>query len=110
MAEGLKEDTKQGAAKDGARTPAAPYRLYLREEQIPWTIKYQLGRTKSQRITAMVNAVIENAKAAVAGGVKLATVDAIAAEKPGVIVVGGAICNADDPAAMATAMKERMKQ
>lgn len=35
MAEGLKEDTKQGAAKDGARTPAAPYRLYLREEQIP---------------------------------------------------------------------------
>ncbi|MCI8649985.1 MAG: deoxyguanosinetriphosphate triphosphohydrolase [Anaerotruncus sp.] len=32
----------------------------LREEQIPWTIKYQLGRTKSQRITAMVNAVIEN--------------------------------------------------
>lgn len=58
----------------------------------------------------VVNAVIENARAAVAGGVKLATVDAIAAEKPGVIVVGGAICNADDPAAMATAMKERMKQ
>ena len=52
----------------------------------------------------------ETARAAVAGGVKLATVDAIAAEKPGVIVVGGAICNADDPAAMATAMKERMKQ
>lgn len=35
MAEGLKEETKQGAAKDGTGTPAAPYRLYLREEQIP---------------------------------------------------------------------------
>ncbi len=35
MAEGLKEETKQGAAKDGTGTSAAPYRLYLREEQIP---------------------------------------------------------------------------
>lgn len=57
----------------------------------------------------VVNSVIKNAKSAVAGGVKLATVDAIAAENPGIIVVGGAICNAKDPAAMAKEMKVRMK-
>lgn len=57
----------------------------------------------------VVNSVIRNAKSAVAGGVKLATVDAIAAENPGIIVVGGAICNAQDPADMAEQMKARMK-
>lgn len=56
-----------------------------------------------------VNGVISQAASAVAGGVKLATVDAIAAENPAIIVVGGAICNADDRAAMAKAIKERMK-
>lgn len=35
MAEGLKEETKQGAAKHGEGATTAPYRLYLREDQIP---------------------------------------------------------------------------
>ncbi len=35
MAEGLKEETKQAATKDGASAAASPYRLYLREDQIP---------------------------------------------------------------------------
>ena len=58
----------------------------------------------------IVNSVIRNAKSAVAGGVKMDTIDAIAAENPGIIVVGGAICNAKDRAAMAEEMKERMNR
>ena len=56
-----------------------------------------------------VNSVIENAKSAVAGGVKLATIDDIVAEGAEIIVVGGAICNAKDPAAMAKEMKGHLK-
>ncbi len=57
----------------------------------------------------IVNKVIKNAKSAVAGGVKLATIDAIVAEGAEIIVVGGAICNAEDRAAMAKAMKSHLK-
>lgn len=57
----------------------------------------------------IVNKVIKNAKSAVAGGVKLSTIDAIVAEGAEIIVVGGAICNADDRAAMAKAMKSHLK-
>ena len=32
----------------------------LGDDDIPWTIKYQLGRTKSQRITALIDSVIQN--------------------------------------------------
>ncbi|MBE6126282.1 MAG: 3-hexulose-6-phosphate synthase [Erysipelotrichaceae bacterium] len=56
-----------------------------------------------------VNSVIENASSAVAGGVKLATIDDIVAEGAEIIVVGGAICNAKDPAAMAREMKGHLK-
>lgn len=56
----------------------------------------------------IVNSVIKNAKSAVAGGVKLATIDAIVAENPEIIVVGGAICNAEDKEAMSKDMKGRM--
>lgn len=56
----------------------------------------------------IVNQVIKNAKSAVAGGVKLQTLDAIVQEGAEIIVVGGAICNAEDPSNMAKAMKERM--
>ena len=56
-----------------------------------------------------VNSVIENAKSAVAGGVKLATIDDIVAEGAEIIVVGGAICNAIDPAAMAKEMKGHLR-
>lgn len=57
----------------------------------------------------VVNSVIKNAKSAVAGGVKLATIDAIVEEGAGIIVVGGAICNAEDPSAMAKEIKKHLK-
>ncbi|MDF9823825.1 3-hexulose-6-phosphate synthase [Breznakia sp. PF5-3] len=57
----------------------------------------------------VINQNITNAKSAVAGGVKLETIDEIVAEGAGVIVVGGAISNAKDRIAMAKAIKEHMK-
>lgn len=57
----------------------------------------------------VVNNVIKNAKAAVAGGVKLETIDAIVNEGAEIIVVGGAINNAKDRAKMAREMKGRLK-
>lgn len=55
-----------------------------------------------------VNAVIKNAQSAVAGRVNLFTIAEIAKEAPGIIVVGGAICNAADKADAAKQLKERM--
>lgn len=57
----------------------------------------------------IVNKVIKNAKSAVAGGVKLNTIDAIVEEGAEIIVAGGAICNAQDRAQMAKDMKSRLK-
>lgn len=57
----------------------------------------------------VVNQVVKNAQSAVAGGVKLATIDAIVDEGAKIIVVGGAICNAEDRAAMAKEMKLHLK-
>jgi len=57
----------------------------------------------------LINRAIRRAKSAVAGGVKLATIDEIVAEGAEVIVVGGAICNAPDRAHMAKALKGRLK-
>lgn len=57
----------------------------------------------------LVNSVIKNAKSAVAGGVKLATIDAIVNEGAEIIVVGGAICNADDRSSVAKEMKSHLK-
>ncbi len=34
----------------------------LTEEEIPWEIKYHLGRGKSQRITAMITSILENSQ------------------------------------------------
>ena len=56
-----------------------------------------------------VNSVIKNAKSAVAGGVKLETVDAIVEEGAEIIVVGGAICNAKDREAYAKEIKAHLK-
>lgn len=56
----------------------------------------------------VVNRVIKHAKSAVAGGVKLATIDPIVKEGAEIIVVGGAISNAYDRAAMAKEMKGHM--
>ena len=56
----------------------------------------------------IVNEVISNAKSAVAGGVKLATIEDIVEEKSEIVVVGGAISNADDRKEMARLIKEKM--
>ena len=56
----------------------------------------------------VVLSVIKYAEAGVAGGVKLATIDAIAALNPAVIVVGGGITNQPDPILTAKTLKERM--
>lgn len=65
------------------------------------------GKNPLDELT-VVNKVIKNAKSAVAGGVKLATIDAIVAEGAEIIVVGGAISNAADRPAMAKDMKSHM--
>jgi 3-hexulose-6-phosphate synthase len=49
------------------------------------------------------------ARAAVAGGVKLATLPAIAELQPAIVVVGGAITGAPDPAAVAREMQRLMR-
>lgn len=66
------------------------------------------GKNPLDELT-VVNKVIKNAKSAVAGGVKLATIDAIVSEGAEIIVVGGAISNAQDRPAMAKAMKSHME-
>lgn len=66
------------------------------------------GKNPLDELT-IVNKVIKHAKSAVAGGVKLATIDAIVNEGAEIIVVGGAISNAEDRPAMAKAMKSHMK-
>lgn len=57
----------------------------------------------------VINANVKDAKSAVAGGVKLETIDAIVAEGAEIIIVGGAIVNAEDRVGMAKAIKERLK-
>lgn len=57
----------------------------------------------------LINQNVEKATSAVAGGVKLATIDDIVSEGAEIIVVGGAICNASDRAAMAKEMKEHFR-
>ena len=57
----------------------------------------------------ILNSVIKNAKPAVAGGVKLETIDAIVQEGAEIIVVGGAICTADDPVSATIAIKNHFQ-
>ena len=57
----------------------------------------------------IVNKVINHAKSAVAGGVKLETIQDIVNEGAEIIVVGGAICNAENRAKMAKDMKGYLK-
>ncbi|OCN05866.1 3-hexulose-6-phosphate synthase [Erysipelotrichaceae bacterium MTC7] len=56
----------------------------------------------------VINNSRSTSQSAVAGGVKLTTIDEIIAQQPGIIVVGGAITTASDPVAIAKAMKEKM--
>jgi len=53
------------------------------------------GRTPLKDLTELVSA-IDPAKAGVAGGVKMATIDQYKALKPGIIIAGGALYNASD--------------
>ena len=57
----------------------------------------------------MINKVICNAKSAVAGGVKLSTIDEIVEEGAEIIVVGGAICNAENKRETAKEMKKHLQ-
>ena len=57
----------------------------------------------------MINKVICNAKSAVAGGVKLSTIDEIVEEGAEIIVVGGAICNAENKSDTAKEMKKHLQ-
>lgn len=57
----------------------------------------------------IVNRVIKNAKSAVAGGVKLSTVDSIVNEGTEIVIVGGAISNASNRAEMAMQIKHHLK-
>ncbi len=55
-----------------------------------------------------VNTVIKTAQRAIAGGVKLSTVDEIVQEGIDIVVVGGAISNANNRALAAKQLKERL--
>ncbi|WP_115714790.1 3-hexulose-6-phosphate synthase [Amedibacterium intestinale] len=57
----------------------------------------------------MINKVICNAKSAVAGGVKLSTIDEIVEEGAEIIIVGGAICNAENKSETAKEMKKHLQ-
>lgn len=57
----------------------------------------------------MINKVICNAKSAVADGVKLSTIDEIVEEGAEIIVVGGAICNAENKSETAKEMKKHLQ-
>ena len=55
-----------------------------------------------------VKSVIRQSKVAVAGGIKPDTIKEVAAENPDLIIVGGGIANADDPAEAAKQCREIM--
>ncbi len=56
-----------------------------------------------------VNTVVKTAQRAIAGGVKLSTVDEIVQEGIDIVVVGGAISNANNRAQAAKQLKERLQ-
>lgn len=52
---------------------------------------------------------IDQSKLAVAGGIKLSTIDAIVALRPGILIIGGAITRAPNPVEVVLALRERMR-
>lgn len=58
----------------------------------------------------LINSVLTVGKAAVAGGVKVATVGDIVRENPEIIVVGGGIASQSDPVGSAKRIKEIMEE
>ena len=67
------------------------------------------GRTPLRDLTELVSA-IDPGKAAVAGGVKLETLDSYKALAPGIIIAGSALYNAEDIRAAVLEMKEAMNR
>ena len=63
------------------------------------------GRTPLGDLQEIVSA-IDPSKAAVAGGVKMETIESYKALKPGIIIAGGALCNAKDIRLAVIQMKE----
>ncbi|WP_163581438.1 3-hexulose-6-phosphate synthase [Gracilibacillus saliphilus] len=53
-----------------------------------------------------IKAVVKNAKTAVAGGIKLATVPEVVQSQPDLVIVGGGITGQDDKKAVASEIKE----
>ena len=57
-----------------------------------------------------INKNITKAKSAVAGGIKLSTIDAIISEGAEIIIVGGGLTNASDPLSTAKSIKEKCRR
>ena len=66
------------------------------------------GRTPLKDLEEIVSA-IESSKAAVAGGVKMSTLEQYKALRPGIIIAGGALYNAPDIRAAVIEMKEAIR-
>lgn len=68
------------------------------------------GSTRPDEILRKAKRVIKNAKIAVAGGISLDTLPGVVKYHPELVIVGGAICNAEDPAETAKKMKQIMME
>jgi 3-hexulose-6-phosphate synthase len=58
---------------------------------------------------ADVRAALPEARVAVAGGISLKTIDSVVPLKPDIVIVGGAIARAGDPAAVAGALRSKLR-
>ncbi|MDX2138042.1 MAG: 3-hexulose-6-phosphate synthase [Chloroflexota bacterium] len=58
---------------------------------------------------ADVRAALPEARVAVAGGISLKTIDSVVPLKPDIVIVGGAIARAGDPAAVAGALRSKIR-
>jgi 3-hexulose-6-phosphate synthase len=56
-----------------------------------------------------IKGVVEQAKTAVAGGIKLATIEEVIAAEPDLVIVGGGITGVDDKPAVAAAMQRLVR-
>ncbi|SFM01746.1 3-hexulose-6-phosphate synthase [Gracilibacillus orientalis] len=57
-----------------------------------------------------IKQVVKNAKTAIAGGIKLETLPEVIKAQPDLVIVGGGIANQEDKQAVATKMREMIKQ
>jgi 3-hexulose-6-phosphate synthase len=68
----------------------------------------QLADSSPLAALRLLREALPDAQLAVAGGVSLRTISAVLAERPDIIVVGGAIARAADPAQVARALRTHM--